>query len=213
MNETERYVRNVLRNIQAPPHERARIEADLRAHLAEALAAGEPVTAAIVARMGSAEEVAAEFMAGVTLHYAGFWRRLVAFAVDVVLCFAITLPLIGLGVALGNAVPPEPRGADYVIGAVLIALTIGTGVAATGFGLLYFPILEGRFGQTVGKRLLRLRVIKETGAPIGYKEAFLRRLSFYFDFALPDALFILFTAKRQRAFDIIARTVVIRETT
>lgn len=47
--------------------------------------------------------------------------------------------------------------------------------------------------------------------PIGYREAFLRRLSFYFDFIVLDALFIPFTAKRQRAFDIIARTVVIQE--
>jgi uncharacterized RDD family membrane protein YckC len=36
-------------------------------------------------------------------------------------------------------------------------------------------------------------------------------LSFYFDILPFDALFILFTEKRQRGFDIIARTVVIKE--
>lgn len=211
MNEIDRYVRNVLRNIQAPPHERARIEADLRAHLQEALETGESAEA-VLERMGNPEEVAAEFMEGVTLHYAGFWLRLVAFVIDAVICAAVALPLTGLAITLSNAVPQEPQGADYVLGAVLIVLAIGAVIAVVGILLLYFPILEGRFGQTVGKRLLRLRVVKETGAAIGFKEAFLRRLSFYFDFIGPDALFVPFTAKRQRAFDIIARTVVIRET-
>ncbi len=100
----------------------------------------------------------------------------------------------------------------YVLGAALITGAVGaTPLIAGGIFLLYFPILEGRFGQTLGKRLLRLHVLKETGLPIGYKEAFLRRLSFYFDFIAVDALFIPFTRKRQRAFDIIARTVVVRE--
>jgi len=210
MNEVERYIRSVLRNIQAAPHERARIEADLRAHVQEAIEAGGS-PAEVLARMGTPEEVAEEFMAGVTLHYAGFWRRLVAFVIDTTLCMAVALPLGVLGVVLSNLVPQEPQGADYVIGAVLITLVLCTGFVVAGAFLLYFPILEGRFGQTAGKRLLGLRVIKETGAPIGYKEAFLRRLSYYFDFIIPDALFIPFTAKRQRAFDIIARTVVIQE--
>ena len=70
---------------------------------------------------------------------------------------------------------------------------------------------KGRYGQTAGKRWLGLHVVKENGAPIGFKEAFLRRLSFYFDFLVVDAIFIFFTAKRQRAFDMIARTVVIQD--
>ena len=78
--------------------------------------------------------------------------------------------------------------------------------------MLYFPILEGRFGQTLGKRLLGIRVLHESGLPIGFKEAILRRLPFYFDFWPIDGLFVLFTAKKQRAFDIVARTVVVRET-
>jgi uncharacterized RDD family membrane protein YckC len=75
---------------------------------------------------------------------------------------------------------------------------------------LFFPIAEGRFGQTLGKRLLGLRVLKESGLAIGYKEAFLRRIPFYFRFAVLDALFVPFTAKKQRAFDLVARTVVVK---
>jgi uncharacterized RDD family membrane protein YckC len=71
-------------------------------------------------------------------------------------------------------------------------------------------LLEGRFGYTPGKRLLGLRVLGEDQLPVGYKESVLRRLSFYFNILPVDALFIFFTAKKQRAFDIVARTIVVR---
>lgn len=210
MNEVDRYIKEVLTYIHLPAGDEKRIEADLRAHFEEALAAGDSVETAIE-RMGSPREVAAEFMAQARLRYAGFWPRLAAFLVDL----AVILPIIGalsvLGVLLANLVPREPQGFGYVIGAILIALVLAIVGVVVGTALLYFPILEGRFGQTVGKRLLGLRVLKEDGLPIGYKEAFLRRLSFYFDFLVIDALFIPFTEKKQRAFDIIARTVVVRD--
>jgi uncharacterized RDD family membrane protein YckC len=97
------------------------------------------------------------------------------------------------------------------VGGITLALIIASALAAVGFILLYFPLLEARFGQTLGKRLFRLRVLREDGLPIGYKEAILRRLSFYFEFIFIDALFIPFTTKRQRALDIVARTVVVRD--
>jgi uncharacterized RDD family membrane protein YckC len=214
VNEKEKYIRDVLRYTYASPQERARIEADLQAHLDEALEnlpPGESVTT-VIARMGSPEEVAAEFMAGVTLRYASFWRRLAAFVIDMALCIVVVFPITVLAVVLSNQVPErDPQGTELVLAGVLLAIVFGIGFAVVGLFVFYFPILEGRFGRTVGKRLLGLRVIKEIGTPVGFKEAFLRRLSFYFDFFALDALFILFTARRQRALDIIARTVVIRE--
>jgi uncharacterized RDD family membrane protein YckC len=213
-NVTEKYVREVLHHVHAPAHERARIETDLRAHLQDALEgrpAGESMLA-VIARMGSPEEVAAAFMAGLRLEYAGFWRRLVAFAVDLAVEFAIVSPLVVVGVVLSNLVPErDPQGAEALLGGLLILLIVGIALAVAGILLFYFPLLEGRFGQTPGKRLLGLRVVKESGTAIGYKEAFMRRLSFYFEFVALDALFIPFTDKRQRAMDIVAKTVVIRD--
>lgn len=210
MSQIDQYLQKVMQNIHAPSIERERIESDLRSHLQEALASGEPEDA-VIRRMGDPAEVAKEFMAQMSLHYAGFWRRLAAFGIDLVVIIVMAGALALVGVASVSKVPRNPVGLDWVVGALLVALAISAALATIGTILLYFPIQEGRFGQTLGKRLLRLWVLKEDGLPIGYKEAFLRRLSYYFDILPVDALFIPFTAKRQRAFDVVAHTVVVRE--
>jgi uncharacterized RDD family membrane protein YckC len=210
MSQIDQYLQKVMQNIHAPSTERERIESDLRAHLEEALASGEPEDA-VLRRMGAPEEVAKGFMAQVSLHYAGFWRRLAAFGIDLAVVILMAGVLALVGVASVSKVPRNPVGLDWAVGALLVALAISAGLATIGTILLYFPIQEGRFGQTLGKRLLRLWVLKEDGLPIGYKEAFLRRLSYYFDILPVDALFIPFTANRQRAFDVVAHTVVVRE--
>jgi len=208
MDAVEEYIAVVMRNIHAPLAERQRIAGDLRAHLEESIQAGDSAKSAI-AHMGSPLEVAAEFMSQVRLEYAGFWIRLLAFAVDLALLILSAGILAVVAVWASNRVQPSPQGLDYVTGALWIALAVSCALSTVGIILLYFPILEGRFGWTPGKRLFGLHVLKENGLPIGYKEAFLRRISFYFEVLPVDALFIPFTARRQRAFDIVARTVVV----
>jgi uncharacterized RDD family membrane protein YckC len=165
----------------------------------------------IVAHLGSPSEVAAAYMAQMTLEYVGFWPRLAAFAIDVLVILFVGGGLALLGLWLANQVPQHPEGFDYLLGGVLILLVAGCALSAVGIVVLYFPIMEGRFGQTLGKRLLGLRVLKEDGLPIGYTEAFLRRISYYFEILPVDALFIPFNPKKQRAFDIVARSIVVRE--
>jgi len=71
--------------------------------------------------------------------------------------------------------------------------------------IVYFPLLEGRFGQTLGNWLFgRLIVRSEDGLPAGYGKAILRRISFNFEILPIDALFIPFNPKHQRGFDILA---------
>lgn len=210
MKEVEGYIQAVLGKLYAPAAERQRMETDLRAHIEEALQSGETVEA-VIERMGAPGEVAAGFMSQIELPYAGFWRRLAAFAIDMLLIFLAGGLMGAAFVLLSNLVPQHPQGAEYLLGGVLIALCVACALAGAGVILLYFPILEGRFGQTLGKRWLGLRVLREDGLPVHYKEAFLRRISYYFEVIVVDALFIPFTARRQRAFDIVARTIVIRE--
>jgi len=197
-------------NIHAPLAERQRFETDLRSHLEEAQVAGEDLPL-VLNQMGTPIEVAAEFMAQVRLEYAGFTHRLVAFIIDMVIMLLIA-GLLAIGaITLSSLVPQNPTGLGYITSAFIILGVFGCGLGAIGVMLAYFPILEGRFGQTPGKSMLKLRVLAENGLPIGYKEALLRRLSFYLEMLPIDALFIPFTEKHQRGFDIIARTIVIQE--
>lgn len=205
MRSVDGYVNDVLRNVFASAAERERFEADLRAHFEEGLARGE-TAAEVIHRMGPPEEVAAAFNAERPLRYAGFWVRLLAFAADVGFLVAVNLPLLALGVWLHERAPVDGTASPAAMAVLVVA-----GLTFTGTLLFYFPLAEGRFGKTLAKHLLALRVVRETGAAIGFGAAFLRRLSFYFEFLVLDALFVPFTEKRQRAFDIIAKTVVARE--
>lgn len=211
MYDIENYVKAVLHSVTANPSERRRIEADLRAHLSQAVESGEAIQD-ILARMGDPEEVAAAFMAQIKLNYAGFWIRLFAFAIDIMLIVLVALIFGGIAFAANTLVPPHPESFfDYLYGALVLLILISSALIGMSIFLLYFPLLEGRFGQTLGKRLLGLHILKEDGLPIGLREAFIRRLSYYFEFLPIDALFIFFNPKRQRAFDIIARTIVVQE--
>ena len=210
-NVSDQYVQKVMNLIHAPAADRTRIEADLKAHLQEGMAEGEDVLT-LLERMGDPREVAADFMTQIPLTYAGFWRRTAAFFIDMLLIFLVAGLSAVFFIFLSNAVPPHPDTAwENIIGGILILLVVISANACIAMILAYFPLLEARFGQTLGKRLLHLRVCSEDGLTIGWKQAILRRLSFYFEIFPIDALFIPFTPKRQRGFDILARTIVIED--
>ncbi len=207
MNEAERYVREVLRHVPAAfPERRGRIAADLRSHLAESVEAGESEAGA-VRRMGAPRETAATFLEGAPLVPAPLAERLGAYLLDNLLFAAPVLAAFALlatrdagrVAALRNPVAP----ADQLIVAAV-------GIASVAFSVLYFPLFEARSGQTPGKRLFGIAVVRASGTAVRLGAALLRRLPSLFNFALLDALFVPFTARRQRAFDLVAGTVVVR---
>lgn len=86
-----------------------------------------------------------------------------------------------------------------------------------GFQWGYFNIFEWIWnGQTPGKRLLHLRVIKVDGSPVSGVDVLLRNLSRPVDtlgpMGLIGLLMIFVTRKAQRLGDLMARTLVIHET-
>lgn len=209
----EGYVNKTLSYIQVGTAEKERIATDLNAHLQAALESGETLPA-IIERMGSPAELAAAFMSEIPLQFAGFGPRAAAAILDMTTIFVGAGMLTGFAVGFANMVPERPAVPilwQDIYAAGLILLAAGAALGVLGLILGYFPLLEGRFGTTLGKRILGLHVLKENGLPIGYKEAILRRLSFYFEFWPVDALFVLFTEKKQRAMDIVARTIVIHK--
>jgi len=90
-------------------------------------------------------------------------------------------------------------------------------VVFSAAAFVYFWVSEARGGQTLGKRLLGLRVVRTDGRPIGYGSAFVRTALRAVDF-LPaayavGAVAVSVTARRQRIGDLAAGTVVVRPRT
>ncbi|MBU2476681.1 RDD family protein [Candidatus Micrarchaeota archaeon] len=85
---------------------------------------------------------------------------------------------------------------------------------STIFQIIYWTVLEGKFGASIGKKLLKIKVVKENGEKIGYTEAFFRNVTKFADnlllFVPIDALTIFTTKNKQRFFDKLAGTIVIR---
>ena len=90
-----------------------------------------------------------------TNKFATFWRRFVAMWID----FLIFLPL-GLTTAWLESIS---KSAALVLVVPYAALAIGYSI----YG-------HGRFGQTVGKWVMSVRVVRLTGERIGWREAWLR---------------------------------------
>ena len=88
---------------------------------------------------------------------------------------------------------------------ILAAAIIGS------FGFCIYTVLgEYRTGQTLGKRMAGLQVVRESGAPIGFGQAIVRLLPVTLQIYWIDVLFALFTDKRQRAFEMLSKTRVVR---
>lgn len=88
-------------------------------------------------------------------NYATFWQRFAAMWIDVFVLLPLLvvqgfLESLSKGAALAFVIP---MAAAYVA---------------------YSIYCHGRFGQTLGKRVMRIRVIRATGGRIGWREAWLR---------------------------------------
>ena len=203
MNEIERYVQSVIHRIAPGIPGSARFESDLRTHLEERMQTGESESEA-VARMGGSEEVARGFLDSIQPELAKPNERLGGFLFDVGLGAAA---LAALAVLAAWWLTPRMTVDPPVTLEALVAAAVIVSILAA---ILYFPLFETLFGQTAGKRIFGIVVAKETGERAGPGAAIVRRIPFFFDIWPFDAAFLLFTAGRQRAFDLAAKTIVIR---
>ncbi len=105
------------------------------------------------------------------LKYAGFWRRLGAALIDVF----IFIPLY----------PSLFSGCTHW--KTLFLESLGTGLLYT----FYVVYCHGRWGQTLGKKITRIRVTKLDGTRINWRIAFLR---YFVDFAFTILSFVVSTA-------------------
>ncbi len=103
--------------------------------------------------------------------HAGFFRRWVAFLIDAPLLFVLTvlaMTLTSLMAVGGGTVAGE-----VTLQVALLALGASL-LAAFGVSLGYHVLCWGWGGQTPGKMLMGLQVVKENGEELGYGCALLR---------------------------------------
>ena len=134
--------------------------------------------------------------------YAGFWIRVLAFLVDSV--------VIGLIVGFATAGRPLP-----ITGDNWAAYANWHNFMETFIGLAYFTIMWSSItgGQTLGMRILGLRVVGRTMTPISLGTALLRWVGIVISAAvlLLGLIWVAFDPRKQGWHDKIAGTFVVRD--
>jgi uncharacterized RDD family membrane protein YckC len=130
--------------------------------------------------------------------YQGIGIRLVSLIIDniiVGIIIGVIGSMIGFGMMTQRMVP-------WWIGLLYFVIYIG-----------YFTLLEGSKGQTIGKMVTKIKVVREDGKPIDMNQSLTRNLLRIIDglFAYLIGAFLIWRSdKKQRLGDRIAKTVVVK---
>lgn len=137
---------------------------------------------------------------------AGRWKRLFAAILDGIVTgiigYIIAAPIFGASAMTSNS----DLGARFGANAITAVIAI-----------LYFGLQHGKWGQSIGKRALGIRVVRAAdNGPIGYGAAF-GRVLFTYVFSvitfsigsLIDAIWVLFDGRKQALHDKVVRSVVV----
>lgn len=145
------------------------------------------------------------FALPIQLRPARLGKRILAGLIDLLPFFLVGGALVPMPVPLGAEGFVDWR--ERLIQSDRFAyLTISVLLAHTA----YCMVMEARSGATIGKMILKLRVVGNEGRPAEHREILVRNLLRIIELmvTLPLAL-ILFTRFRQRLGDLISRTVVV----
>jgi uncharacterized RDD family membrane protein YckC len=125
---------------------------------------------------------------------AGFWIRVLAFIIDSVILAVI----------------------NALIGAILNSSTTGRTGIQTLLGIIYFSYFWSGSslwpGQTVGDKILNLRVIRTDGSDLSIVQAFIRYVGLFISFIVIfiGVIWVAFDPNKQGWHDKIAGTYVIK---
>ena len=202
MTMADDYVKSVLDRMPLALPRLTQIGTELRSHIAERVAAGHSMDD-VLHQLGDPARLADSYLAEVPLVPAPHGRRILAKLIDVVLFIAMLAAYIGMVFGISRLID-APAFFPISMGLGVILLSVGYAV--------YMVVAEARYGRTVGKHLFNLRVVRESGARIGVGQAVVRQLPAFFQVYWIDALFALFTDRRQRAFELLSKTRVVDAT-
>jgi uncharacterized RDD family membrane protein YckC len=134
------------------------------------------------------------------LEYAGFWRRFAAFFIDAIILGMIIRVLFPF--SFWNV-----RNAWYLIPIVAISNLVSTAITVA-----YSVIFWAWRGQTLGKMVMNIKVLRVDGSNITPGYALLRYLGYVVCFLIVGLgfLWIPFDSRKQGIHDKIADTVVVK---
>jgi uncharacterized protein len=133
--------------------------------------------------------------AAATPQYEGVGRRFLATLLDNAVWLVFLLWIAG-------SIPESEADSGVVAILFLVLLTAWFN---------YFAIAEWRWGQTIGKNAIGIRVTTESGEPLSWNAAAIRNVLRIVDFFLVGPIMIATSSRRQRLGDRLAHTVVVRK--
>src|SRR5258708_15783171 len=140
-----------------------------------------------------------QFQAKTQVQYVGVGRRFVATLVDLILFLIV---FVVVAVVSGNAQASGGSASASLTGTPALILDI--------LFFLYYIVLEAVLGATLGKLLLRLRVVNVDGSRIGWGASIIRNLLRIIDvlpfFYLLGAILIWTSPQPQRLSDRVPKT-------
>ena len=151
------------------------------------------------------------------VQYAGFWMRLAAYLIDGILLSILTgiisipflLSWVGqfsdpafLNSLESSGMFPSSFWTFYLVYFLVTYIV----------QIIYYTVAIGKWGRTVGKAALKIKVVKPDGSRVSYWRALGRSLAYYLNgFTLGlSFLIIAFTNKKRGLHDYVADTVVIK---
>jgi uncharacterized RDD family membrane protein YckC len=141
----------------------------------------------------------------VEYEFASLFRRFIALMIDKLLLFIPPGIVIALFFRKMDTLADDPL---YFMAPIFFAFSlffVGS--------FLYHSLLEGLYGQTLGKRICGIRVVKSDFTPCGLGAGFLRnlmRIADAFFYYLVAVIALAASFKWQRVGDLVADTVVVR---
>src|SRR3990172_11519801 len=143
------------------------------------------------------------------LKLAFWWQRFIAWLIDVVLVGIVTtiLGLFTLIAGFPNNLTLVPAGWPSWL-SLFFSLNLNSIIL-----LFYWTVMESIYGQSFGKMLMRIKVTRLDGSPVGVTHAVVESVGKAF-FLFLDLLigWLISPRRRQRIFNIISETIVIKVT-
>ncbi len=161
--------------------------------------------------MPDAVRIATPEQVTITLPLAGVGTRMLAALLDALIIVGAVLAAILVIALVGGIIALQPHG--LAAGSVLGAFTL---LFLFGFVFAYYAGLELLWdGRTVGKRVLKLRVLRDNGMPVDAAAVLARTVVRLVDFLplgyLVGLVSMIVDGRARRLGDIVGGTIVVRE--